>query len=543
MAEAARWPVVREAGDSALLLELGDRIEPAVNARAVVVAESLRARALAGVRDVVATIRSVAAFFDPLQTDVEVLTAALRAAAAAPAAPARRETLAVPVVYGGDAGPDLGAVAEWAGLPVEEVIARHAAPVYRVYMMGFLPGFAYLGTVDPGVAVPRRPRPRLRVPAGSVGIAGQQTGVYPSTSPGGWQLVGRSQLRMFDPGRDPVSLLAPGDLVRFVSVGGRFEVEAAAEGGTAVRPPVARQVTVVRPGMFTTVQDLGRWGYQDHGVPVAGAMDADACRRSNLAVGNEPGAAVLEATLVGPELRLEVEARVAVSGANLAAAIDGDALPRDRAVRARAGSVLRFGDRHAGARAYLAFEGGVDVPLVLESRSTHARSGLGGLGGRPLRAGDQVPLGRPAGGHAVAVRPRPLPAGGARLRLIPGPQLEAFAGDALGILARTRFEVSSQSDRMGYRLAGPPLPGTPPDGAMISEATFPGAVQVPPSGEPILLLADRPTTGGYPQIGVVASVDLSTAAQLAPGDWIEFVPCSRREAVAALAAGQWGGDG
>ena len=525
------------------MLEFDSRIDPEVNDRAVTAAARLRALALPGVHDVMATVRSVAAFFDPLAADVEALAAALRAAAEAPAPPTARATVEVPVVYGAEAGPDLDAVAEWAGLPAGEVITRHAAPTYRVYMMGFLPGFAYLGTVAPSVAAPRRPRPRLRVPAGSVGIAGRQTGVYPSSSPGGWQLVGRSPLRMFDPARDPVACLAPGDLVRFVPVGGSFEPEAAVELGGADGPASGRRVTVLRPGMLTTVQDLGRRGYQDRGVTVAGAMDADACRRSNLAVGNEPGAAVLEVTLIGPELRLEGEARVAVSGADLAATLDGGALPLDLPIRAGAGSVLRFGARRAGARAYVAFEGGVDVPVVLGSRSTHARSGLGGLDGRPLRAGDRLPLGRPAGDRVGAPPARPLPAGGARLRLVPGPHLAAFAGDALGALAHTRFVISPHSDRMGYRLAGPPLRGTPTDGGMISDATFPGAVQVPPSGEPILLLVDRPTTGGYPQVGVVATADLGTAAQLAPGDWVEFVPCSRREAVAALAVEPRVGDG
>jgi KipI family sensor histidine kinase inhibitor len=534
--ESVEKPTVREAGDSALLVELGDRIDRAINEHAILMAARVREEKLPGVRDVVATIRSVAVFFDPLETDVEALNGAIQVAATAPGVFEPGATVEVPVVYGGDAGPDLDVVAAWAGLPKKEVISRHAAPNYRVFMMGFLPGFAYLGTVDPLIAAPRRSRPRLRVPAGSVGIAGLQTGVYPSDGPGGWSLVGRSKFRMFDPARSFASMLAPGDTVRFVPVGGEFESEPTVTPLPVIARQSTRHVTVVHPGMFTTVQDLGRWGYQERGVSVAGAMDGDACRRANLAVGNDPGAAVLEVTLIGPEIRVEAEGRVAVSGADLSPTLDGEGIPRDTATAVTVGNVVRFGEHRAGARAYLAFDGGVDVPLVLGSRSTHVRSALGGIGGRPLAAGDRVPLGRSTTTAQVDVAAPPLPVGGARLRIVPGPQLATFRGGALDLLSRTRFRISTQSDRMGYRLEGSSLPGPSLGGTMISDASFPGAVQVPPSGEPILLMADCPTTGGYPQIGVVATADIGLAAQLAPGDWVEFIPCSRREAIAALVA-------
>lgn len=533
MSRSPTTPVVREVGDSALLLEFDARIDPAVNDLAVAAAATVRAYGLAGVRDVVAAFRSVAVFFDPTRADASQVASALREAVAGPAPAVRGQVVQIPVVYGGEAGPDLDEVAEWAGLSSAGVIARHAAQEYRVYTMGFLPGFAYLGTVDSAVAAPRRARPRVHVPRGSVGIAGSQTGVYPMTSPGGWQLVGRSHVRMFDIAREPISLLAVGDRVRFRPEPGPWRDAGAETSRAAARLIAARQVTVVTPGLFTTVQDLGRWGYQDRGVPVAGAMDVDACRRANRAVGNAPGAAVLEVTLIGPELHFESGARVAVAGADLSPALDGRALPRDRATTASPSSVLRFGERRGGARAYVAFDGGVNVPLVLGSRATHARSALGGLDGRPLQSGDRLGLGR-VSGEPVAMPERWLPDGGARVRVLPGPQLEAFGAGALDALTGTRFVISPQSDRMGYRLDGPVLPGAPAAGTMISDVTFPGAIQVPPSGEPILLLADRPTTGGYPQIGVVATADLDTVGQLAPGDWIEFAPCTRVEAVAAL---------
>jgi KipI family sensor histidine kinase inhibitor len=527
-------PVIREAGDSGLLLVFAPRIEPAVNDRAVAAAAAVRHAGLAGVRDVVPTIRSVAVYFDPLAVDRDAVVAALEAAARVPPAHRSSGTVEVPVVYGGIGGPDLGRVAAWAGLPEAEVVRRHAAPAYRVYMMGFLPGFAYLGAVDSTIAAPRRHTPRLRVPAGAVGIAGHQTGVYPVSAPGGWQLVGRSALRLFDPDRMPAARLSPGDTVRFVPVEGQGEPvpwQGAPRGAGAP----GRSVSVLAPGMLTTVQDNGRWGHQAHGVTPAGALDMGACARANAAVGNPPGAAALEVTLLGPELRLEASARVAVTGADLSPVLDGRALPRDRAVAGCSGAVLRFGRRVMGTRAYVAFDGGIDTPPVLGSRATHVRSRLGGAAGGPVRAGDCLPLGAAATTAPARVAVPALPQGGARLRVVAGPHDEAFGPAARDALVRTRFVVSTASDRMGCRLDGPALPDTPPDGAMISDATFPGAIQVPPSGHPILLLADRPTTGGYPQIGVVAAADLDTAAQLGPGDWVEFTWCSRTEAVASLA--------
>lgn len=215
---------IRECGDSMLLVELAAVIDPVVNERAIALAARLRGRRLRGVRDIAPGYCTVGVHFDPLQTDLPALE---RAIADEAAVVAEIETLPVKtpieigVHYGGDDGPDLEAVAVHAGCTPAEVIARHAARVYRVYMLGFVPGFAYMGRVDASIATARHRVPRERVPAGSVGIAGEQTGVYPVASPGGWQLIGRTSRLMFDPKRTPPSLLAPGDLVRFIPIAGR----------------------------------------------------------------------------------------------------------------------------------------------------------------------------------------------------------------------------------------------------------------------------------------------------------------------------------
>ena len=538
-------PRIREAGDAALLLELDAVVDADVNDRAIRIAALIRDARIPGVRDVISTYRSVGVFFDPLATDPSLVVQALRAAQHGLSTVPPSRAIEVPVVYGGDAGPDLEAVAARAGMSKQEVIDRHASATYRVFMLGFLPGFAYLGSVDPAIAAPRHATPRTRVPAGSVGIAGRQTGVYPRESPGGWQIIGRALIDVFDPARTPAALMQPGDHVRFVATPSSAALVSAARARLSRRAAYTpepqlhgvRQVTVIQAGMFTTVQDAGRWGHQGSGVPASGAMDPVSHRLANLLVGNPTGAAVLEATVIGPELRLDADAIVAVTGADLSVTLDGAPVPLNRAVPAAAGSVLRCGERRRGARAYIAFDGGVATPPVLGSRATHPLSELGGVDGRALKAGDQVPL--HAAGARVARRHTtmaPVPAGGARLRVLLGPQDDFFAPAAMDTLQRTRFTITAASDRMGYRLAGRARIERATDREMISDVTFPGGVQVPPSGDPILLMADRQTTGGYPQIATVITADLPLAGQLAPGDWVEFQLCTRAEAMAALVA-------
>jgi antagonist of KipI len=295
-----------------------------------------------------------------------------------------------------------------------------------------------------------------------------------------------------------------------------------------------RAISVIRPGLFTTVQDRGRWGQQASAVPVSGAMDLVSHHVANLLVGNGDDAATLEVTLAGPALRMEQETRVAITGADLQASIDGGATPIGVATRCRPGSVLRFGERRSGTRAYVAFDGGIDVPMTFGSRATHVGAALGGLDGRALAAGDRLPLGPASDGRASWSLDTPaIPNGGARLRILLGPQDDFFAEPAFTLLERTRFLVTPQSNRMGYRLSGASIPRTS-DREMISDATFVGAIQIPASGEPILLMSDRQTTGGYPQIATVITADLPLAGQLAPGDWVEFARCTRAEAIAAL---------
>ena len=292
---------------------------------------------------------------------------------------------------------------------------------------------------------------------------------------------------------------------------------------------------IAEPGMLTTVQDRGRYGFQRFGVPVSGAMDEFALRAANVMVGNDQGAAGLEMTVVGPHIRFLTDAWFAVTGADLSATLDGEPVPRWQAVEARAGSELTFDDMRDGMRAYLAVAGGIDVPTVMGSRSTYVKASIGGVDGRALRSGDLisafpgerdegfVPRGLPRGYKAPAY------GGRHRVRAIPGPQHEAFGPDGMDALFSSSYKISLESDRMGYKLEGPAIRHrTGPD--IVSDGNPPGAIQVPGDGTPTILMADRGTTGGYTKIATVISADLGTLAQAVPGQSITFETVSIEEA-------------
>lgn len=294
---------------------------------------------------------------------------------------------------------------------------------------------------------------------------------------------------------------------------------------------------VVRSGLLTTVQDPGRFGYQRFGMPVGGAMDRVALRLANHLVGNPDQTAALEITVTGPELVFESDAVIALTGAGLSPTINGAPVPPWTTLRVTRGSLLSFGERQSGARTYLAVSGGIDVPLVLGSRSTHLPSKTGGVKGRALVKGDVLIGGPPSSkigrlvGRTIPPSVRPPYSSAPTLRVVLGPQTDCFTADAVETLVHGRYTVTPQSDRMGYRLSGPPLVHAA-SADILSDATPPGAVQVPANQQPILLMADRQTTGGYPKIAVVITADLPLAAQLLPGDTIVFNVIDVREAQA-----------
>ena len=299
-------------------------------------------------------------------------------------------------------------------------------------------------------------------------------------------------------------------------------------------------LVVADPGLLTTVQDLGRFGHQRVGVPQSGPMDRAAFVVANRLVGNGDDAAALECTIKGPRLEVRQTALVAVAGAAMGFTVNGQEAPAWTAIRVRPGDVLGFQMASAGCRAYLAVAGGIDVPLVLGSRATYLRGRLGGFSGRALQKGDVLPLGAAEGGaaregRAVPTALRPTYPAERECRVILGPQDDRFTPDGIRAFLDGPYDVTPQADRMGYRLKGPVI--THARGHDIVSDGIPlGGIQVPGEGQPIVLLADRQTTGGYTKIATVIGVDIGAIGQTRPGQRIRFRQVTLEDAHAALAA-------
>lgn len=462
----------------------------------------------------------------------------VRAARPSERASGQQERVEVPVRYDGE---DLAEVSRLTGLSEAEVVAAHTGSPWRVAFCGFAPGFAYLTGGDKRLRVPRRDTSRTRVPAGAVGLAGEFSGVYPRESPGGWQLIGRTDLVVWDTAADPPALLRPGMQVHFTERTGEPSqpsdpasqprgraAEASGRADLLVEATGRADLVVEATGPLSTVQDLGRPGYADLGVGRSGAADPAALRHANRLVGNSEHAAAIEVTAGGLRLRAGRAVLVAAAGAPSSLTVEGHQYWTGEAVRVAAGHLLVLGVPTSGLRTYLAIRGGFEVEAVLGSRSTDL---LSGLGPPRLEQGARLAVGPEP---ASAVPPsdglpgREEPQGAARgrrpLRIRLGPRADWFTSQAHAALGATTWGVTPRSDRVGLRLQGADLPRTERarDLELPSEGMVEGAVQVPPSSEPVLFLADHPVTGGYPVIGVVEPADLGRAAQLRPGDTVRF---------------------
>lgn len=427
----------------------------------------------------------------------------------------------IPVVFD---GPDLAEVARTAGMSERRVVDAIAGASLRVAYLGFAPGFAYVqGLPDALARIERRSSPRTSVLSGSVGIAGGYLGVYPRTSPGGWNLLGRTDLVLFDPHVPPHATLQPGDRLRLVpteSVGQPARLHRADE-----RPRCSSscRFVVEEPGLLSTLQDGGRVRVGHLGVPAAGPADSDSMRLANLIAGNPELSGGLETTLDGPVLRFDTPAHAVVVGAEVA--LDGRSVASGAVVEVPAGARLKVG-RSSGLRGYVAVSGGIRGAELFGSCSSDL---LSGLGPGPLQAGDELEIGhegRPRGYAHTLSR-------GSVLRILPGPH--PVHRDSLEGWAAGPFRVSQDSNRIGVRLNGSKRVELRelPRG---SHGMVHGAVQMPPSGEPIVLLCDHATMGGYPVIATVISADLGALAQRRPGDPVRFEVVDLEQALSARAS-------
>lgn len=491
-----------------LHLRLGEGIDPDVNARVHALARALLDDPLPGVTDVVPSYATLYVEYDRARLAERRVRAWAEARRAAATEAEAREPRVLPVRYD---GPDLAPVAAELGLSVEELVRRHAAPTYRVYALGFTPGFPFLGEVDPSIRRGRLPVPRSRVEANTVAIADAQCGIYPLPSPGGWRLLGTALQAVYDPHRERPFLLDPGDEVRFEPAEGEAPAPPAPLELLPAEPrdPVLR---VREPGLMDLVVDGGRFLAGRFGLARSGPLDGRSAALANRLLANPPDAPLLEINLAGPTLEVLEDAVVAFAGWGVVPERDGEPLAPFVTTRVRRGEVLRFPPGRRGVRGYLAVAGGIESGTFLGSASVDAR----GLVGRPLREGDL--LGRAEARFArpgFGFRPRVRFDDPAVLRLLPGPQANE---EALEALTAEPFTLA-HGDRMGLRFDGPEVPG----GGVLSEANPLGALQVTTGGRPLLLLHDRGTIGGYAKPAIVHPADLPRAAQLRAGERVRFV--------------------
>lgn len=293
-------------------------------------------------------------------------------------------------------------------------------------------------------------------------------------------------------------------------------------------------IHITRGGLLTSVQDLGRFGYQSYGFIVSGAMDAFAMKIANIAVGNHENEAVLEMNFVGPSLLFEEDMVISLFGADMQPKLNGETIPHGKPISVKKGDVLRFHAATKGSRCYLAVKGGFELPSVLNSRSTYLSAKIGGFQGRKLESGDRIPIRKPSQLPPVSWRignhyQHYIGTEDHTIRFVKGRQYDWFTEEAISKFRTESFQITPQSDRMGYRLQGSALRLKKNKELVTEGATF-GSIQVPPNGQPIILMADRQPTGGYPKIGQVIQADLPKLSQMKPGDWIQFKEISLKEA-------------
>jgi KipI family sensor histidine kinase inhibitor len=542
---------IRRLGAHALLLG----VEGPVAARWL--ARLISAAGLRGLTEVVGGVATVMVAFDPAADGDEAADVVDRRSELAELMEAAQQQpddevgggslLEIPCSF---EGPDLLEVAQSLGRSTASVIDLLTAVTLTVDVVGFSPGFAYLGGLPQELRhVSRRSQPRPAVPAGSVALANGYAAVYPTASPGGWQLIGRTDVPLFTPLVPPYARLAPGDRVRFVREDGVDRgVGVATDSPVAYSPMADPSVSdsaagpvfvVEEAGLRTVLQDGGRRGMAALGVPTAGPADPYSFQLANALVGNGAGAAALEITARGPTLRCRRSTFVAVVGASPDVRIDGQPVEAGRVVPVNAGQQIVVGRLRGGLRAYLAVAGGFVGPAVLGSCSSDQLSGLGpgALGrGSDLWAGAMQP---PLGDHLEAGTTTGAAGGEPTvLRVVPGPHPESFPAGSMAQLGSMRFTIGGESNRVGLRLhrdpLSPPLQRAPgPPVELDSQGMVTGAVQVPPDGEPVILLPDHATLGGYPVVAVVAAADLGRLGQCAPGDAVVLVPIDHEQAADA----------
>jgi KipI family sensor histidine kinase inhibitor len=426
-------------------------------------------------------------------------------------------------------GPDLDDVAKHLQLTTDEVVRLHSGVEYKVAFLGFSPGFPYLHGLPQRLIVPRLSSPRVRVPAGSVAIAGKQAGIYPNESPGGWRVLGHTDAELFDPRRVPATLFKPGDRVRF-EPRPLLKNRAAKKSQAATVSAKEAAVEILKPGMLTSVQDMGRPHHVHLGISRGGAADPLAYKIGNGILGNPLSAAALEMTATGGTFKFLKDTWFAVTGSACDPKLDAHPVSQWAALPVKAGQTLECGAIEK-MRSYLHIRGGFEVETVLGSQSTCVG---GGWGGQILKAGDFLKAGALEESHLLYRPPalllrRHYSEDLHTLRVTRGPQWEKFDDRSRSAFLDSTFAISNEVNRLGLRVEGPSVASRDPE-ELVSEGVSPGAIQVPASGQLLILFCEQCTTGGYPRIANVISADLWRLGQMKPGARFRFQEVGMEEA-------------
>lgn len=491
-------------------LRFAEQLDLSANARLLALVDRLLSDLLPGITDLVPGYVNVYIEFDAERVQRSKVERWVRRHLENLPAYSSGKTVEIPVRYD---GVDLPWVAQQTGLSEAEVVGLHSLPQYHVFATGFTPGFPFLGPLDERLRLPRRTSPRLRVPAHAVAIAGNQSGIYPLPSPGGWHLIGTALTQVYNPQRETVFVLQAGDRVRFVPSQGPTP-EVPPERALLPTQPHHPVLRVEQPGLMDLVMDGGRRMAGRFGLAASGVLDVRSAGMANRLVGNPAYAPLLELTLSGPVLGVLSSVVAAFAGYGMSPLVNGERVLGAQTFALQKGDVLSFTPAGEGVRGYLALAGGIESERFWGSAS----SDLKGLVGRALQAGDVLGVAEPR----VALAGFGFAQQGLlkRIRLLAGPQ---YSLEAMRALCAAPFELVS-GDRMGLRLSGPEVPG----GELISEATPLGAVQITTQGQPIVLLNDRGRIGGYAKPALVHPADLPWLAQLRPGQKVRFVPCKEK---------------
>ena len=542
--------------EAAVLLSFGSTIERSIHERMMQAKQLIEQHPFNGFIETVPAYNSLAVYYDPLQiakseesiaaTVIDQLKNILRKESVAVNSVVEKSIITIPVCYDEVFGIDLQELSASLKLSIEEIIQLHTGKSYHVFMIGFTPGFPYMGTMDEQLITQRKTQPRLQVPPGSVAIAGNQTGIYPFATPGGWNSIGRTPINLFDRQKENPFLLKAGDEVKFKAITRnefeKYGTSDALVGRVSINIPTRparasdgkkKIIHIEQCGFLTTLQNTGRIGYLQFGVSKGGAMDGFAAQLANALIGNAVEEAVLEITQSQHRFRFLQHAVVAFTGAGLQPQTEHTIIPLNQSVFISKGTLVECKQPIPGFRLYLAVAGGFEADEFLQNSSTDLLVKAGGFQGRPLQKKDELktrialtPLQKKLmsvlkEGAVVSLNAIAPNTSTNTIHIIKGAEWNYMDDASKTILSEATFTVSPQSSRMGYRLKKEAF-ATSQACEIISSPVTQGTIQLTASGELIILMADAQTVGGYPRVAQVCAAELSNLAQKKPGDQIHF---------------------